>query len=660
MAPSDAVTTRSGVRASSLIGTAFITTITYLAFRYLHTRTRNTKSVEDGTSFAENPIVKNFSALKSYRSDRFYYPSIRTFYHPHRHRQKLQAIAELPLLVFVHGLGGSLEQFGPLLGSLINVGPCFGIELPGHGKSAFEPHDYEAYTVDAFVHLWRTAIASVCREYGHKSVVLLGHSMGCSISALLATQECPDFEVAGMIAICPKANPPTQAQTKQFRRFLSLPDFVLDTFRFVDKIGGVDSKSVKRFVGEHADVSLRKAQLYFNEQFKTPVWKRAAIGCLATYDSQGQPHGGMPGKDTWSKVETPLFLVAGEADSVTKPEEVEHIVSYLRHRKPPSSPKVNVSLKPMIQSESERPTPASSALAPTPYSSFTTPLDASDKPAGQSDQLSSDKIHGTRPAVTEEKSLHSVTIKTVILPSPAAHALLYDPAVYRTLAGLIEDFLRDCVSPHLDLGWQLQSLTTTGKWDVKNLEKWQATLPVSGPICTKAPPPNHTNGLFRALKTLREQDSIHTPKRFIANWKDKIYAIIDISHDPPIYDTKAMDRGGIHYHKFPTVSKVPPTVIEVGKFIALVDRIRNNMAADGETYKSIGVHCHYGYNRTGFFICSYLIEREDFSVEEAVDEFKQAKPPGIKHDHFIDTLYVRYCVGLKKPATLRLEEDSEG
>ncbi|RMD41291.1 hypothetical protein DV735_g3817, partial [Chaetothyriales sp. CBS 134920] len=625
MAPPDAVATRSSARVSSLLGTALITTLTFLGFRFLHTRSgkdKSAKAVEDGTSFAENPIVKNFSEFKSYRSARFSYSAIRTFYHPHKHREKLQAIAELPLLVFVHGLGGSLEQFGPLLGSLVNVGPCFGIELAGHGKSAFDPDDYGAYTFDASVDLWQTAIASICREHGHDKVVLIGHSMGCSLSAALAAattaQAGPrDFNVVGVAAICPMANPPSQSQTKQFRRFLSLPDFVLNAFRFLDKIGGVESKSVTRFVGTGADLSLRKAQLYFNQQFKTPVWKRAAVGCLATYDSQGQPHGGIAGKDVWSRVDTPLFLVAAEADTVTKPEEVEQIVSYLQHRTPQS-----------------------------------------EQGAGRS----SGQKSGSGPAVTEQKSHHSVTIKTVIIPSPAAHALLYDPAVYRTLAGLIEDFLSESVSPHLDQGWQLQSLTTTGKWDVKNLQKWQATLPVSGPICT-GPAPLSPNGLFRALKTLREQDSIHTPKEFIANWKDKIYAVIDISHDPPIYDTKALDRGGIHYHKFPTVSKVPPTEAEVAKFIDLVDRIRASMAADPDTSsssKAIAVHCHYGYNRTGFFICSYLIERQHFSVDEAVDEFKQAKPPGIKHDHFIDTLYVRYCVGLQRRPTLRLEEDSEG
>ena len=47
-------------------------------------------------------------------------------------------------------------------------------------------------------------------------------------------------------------------------------------------------------------------------------------------------------------------------------------------------------------------------------------------------------------------------------------------------------------------------------------------------------------------------------------------------------------------------------------------------------------------NRTGFLICCYLIEVLEWSVEEAVEGFKIAKQPGIKHPHFIDALYVRY------------------
>jgi hypothetical protein len=260
-------------------------------------------------------------------------------------------------------------------------------------------------------------------------------------------------------------------------------------------------------------------------------------------------------------------------------------------------------------------------------------------------------------------SHNSRIVKTAILPAPAAHALMYDHSTYRTVAGLIEDFLSRYVSSQLSLGWQLQQLTTSGKWDVKNLEKWRRVLPVSGPIGAG---PGRPHGLFRALKTLREQDPVHTPAVFLREWRDRIFAVIDISHDSPVYDTKALERGGIEYHKFPTVSKVPPTPLEVKDFIALVDRLRGDRdrASGGHEHghghgheqgdkRAIGVHCHYGYNRTGFFIACYLIEREGYRPQDALDEFARAKPPGIRHDHFIDTLFMRYHVGLRRASTIK-------
>lgn len=120
----------------------------------------------------------------------------------------------------------------------------------------------------------------------------------------------------------------------------------------------------------------------------------------------------------------------------------------------------------------------------------------------------------------------------------------------------------------------------------------------------------------------------------------------------------------MQYHKFPTVSKIPPTPMEVRDFIALVDRLRAELAAqdeEEERKKAMGVHCHYGYNRTGFFICAYLIEREGYDVERALREFAEAKAPGIKHDHFVDTLWARYTVGLRRAPTMRAGmEDDEG
>ncbi|OAP58576.1 hypothetical protein AYL99_07666 [Fonsecaea erecta] len=585
---------------------------------------------EEAAAAADNdhPVLKNHSSVRSYKTKHAEYPSIRTFYHPHAHAEKLQAIADLPLLVFIHGLGGSLPQFAPLLGSLVNIAPCFGIDLPGHGMSSFSPKDYDAYTIEAFCDLWQTAIQGICEQHGHKKVVFICHSMGCSIAAILATSPSFPLRIEGFVGICPKATPPSPSETASARRFLALPDVALNILRVLDRRGGVKSRSVERMAGKAAGIDLRRLQLAFNKGFKTPVWKRSALGCLPQYDPSGRAMGGLPGKDTWERIHVPLFLIAGEADAVTKPAEVTKIVSFLK--KLAVGEEIN-------GSPGSKPLPTDGP-APEQETSDASAVD-------QSSPTADERKFGTLPSTSEMSSHNSKIVKTAILPSPAAHALMYDHSTYRTVAGLIEDFLARYVSPELSLGWQLQQLTTSGKWDVKNLEKWKKVLPVSGPI---GHPPE--SGIFRAMKTLREQDEIHTPSVFVKKWSDQIFAVIDISHDSPVYETQALERGGIQYHKFPTVSKVPPTVVEVADFIALVDRLRLEEPHTVQG-KTIGVHCHYGYNRTGFFICCYLIEKLGYRPQDAIEEFAAQKPPGIKHDHFIDTLFMRYHVGLKKAPT---------
>ena len=184
---------------------------------------------------------------------------------------------------------------------------------------------------------------------------------------------------------------------------------------------------------------------------------------------------------------------------------------------------------------------------------------------------------------------------------------------------------------------------------MKNLGKWRVVPPVSGPIA----------GVFRAMKTLREADEGeggHAPRVVVREWgpssgsgKDglgAIAAVIDISHETPVYDPRGLERGGIVYRKFPTVSKLPPTRDEVREFLGLVDGLREEfgVSPDAElgSHPLIAVHCHYGYNRTGFFLVCHLVERLGWRLKDAIEEFKMKRPPGIRHSHFIDELWGRY------------------
>ncbi|TVY20131.1 mRNA-capping enzyme [Lachnellula arida] len=550
--------------------------------------------------------------------------------------------APLPLLVFIHGLGGSVAQFHPLLTSLVNLSSCLSIDLPGCGVSKFEPKDWDAYTMESLVELLGLIIEDHRRE--GQGVVLIGHSMGCSLSAMLATKSTSFSNllaehVVGLVAVCPRAEAPSPDEVSLFRKLLWIPSPIFNLWRNYDKRGGKDSTSVARFVGVDADDETKALQYRFNYQSKTPVWRRMASGTLPTYEN-GVAKGGFPGKDIWAGLEVPVFLVAGEADNITKPGEIQKIALFLGKSHPiqiemdeASEPVVDAAAAVDISTKAHSPGPSKTKESIRPEYFLETNPDTVEEmyedPSTPNDGLST---------VPPQPSKPKKVLKTTILPSPASHALLYTPATVRILAGLISDFLCTQVTPRLSLGWQLQYLSDAGKWDVKNLAKWQAVKPVSEPI----------NGILRAMKTLREVDETHSPEVFVKEWGSQITDIVDISHESPVYDPRGLEKGGIRYHKFPTVSKIPPTESEVASFIALIDRIREEQTKPGY----IGVHCHYGFNRTGFFIVCYLKERCGYTLPAAISEFAEKRPRGIKHAHFLDTLFVRYCVGLKRAPTL--------
>ncbi|KAI9281571.1 Alpha/Beta hydrolase protein [Sporodiniella umbellata] len=200
---------------------------------------------------------------------------------------------------------------------------------------------------------------------------------------------------------------------------------------------------------------------------------------------------------------------------------------------------------------------------------------------------------------------------------------------------VISEFLiHSCALETLSGAWQILHKTKgENKWDLKNYAKWASIANITekpiGP------------SLFRAMKVMRQPDIHHCPSALLAKYPE-IRFIIDISNDTPPYRTTDFDHSRIEYIKFKTVSKIPPTKQEVATFIQIADACWNKNPKG-----QIAVHCHYGFNRTGFFICCYLIERLNVSVPDALEYFKQVRPPGIRHAHFKDELYLRYVIRKK-------------
>lgn len=152
---------------------------------------------------------------------------------------------------------------------------------------------------------------------------------------------------------------------------------------------------------------------------------------------------------------------------------------------------------------------------------------------------------------------------------------------------------------------------------------------------------------------LRQTDQAHSPFHLIRLYP-KVRHVIDISHGvDAAYDPTSFHGTPVTYHKYPTAAKVPPTEEDVKGFIAIVKECLATSKAEGMDDAEICVHCHYGFNRSGFLLCCWLIEQEGYGVKEALEAFKNARPNGIRHIRkspgqiganadFISTLHRRY------------------
>ncbi|KAI9717599.1 MAG: hypothetical protein M1828_007160 [Chrysothrix sp. TS-e1954] len=519
-------------------------------------------------------FLKEHSRLVAFHVDQtgFTYPGIRVFHHEHPKASSFPPARPLPLLVFVHGLGGSALQYHSLLQRLTSIAPCLAIDLPGCGRSVLAPSDLAAYTPKALTLLLGTIIETYRDKAHEQRIVLIGHSYGCGLVAAIASRSIPEFEqladlVQCAVALCPKGNDLTPNEAGGLRRLLSIPTPVFDILRYFDRRGGLESQSVTRATGVDADVETKKMQVIYNLQSRTPTFRRIARGLLPECERLGSSG------ELWRSVTAHCLVIAGEADRLTPPNEATIVVDMIKSGK------------------AER---------------------------GQN-------VHAT--------------VERVELPRPAAHTLLFSPATVPVVSGLIQNFLVKNVDERLSGAWQLINLSSSSapehKWEMKNLAKWQKIKPVSDLI----------GGVFRAMKTMRQGDNTHCPSVLAQNWHDTIGVVVDISHESPSYKPEQLEDCGIRYHKFPTISKQPPSNEEIENFIAVIDRLREELsscATDASRPKEVAVHCHYGFNRTGYLIVCYLVERLDWKLQDAIDEFARARSPGIKHGYFVDTLFVRY------------------
>eukprot|EP00127_Corallochytrium_limacisporum_P003065 Clim_evm21s145 gene=Clim_evmTU21s145 len=433
-----------------------------------------------------------------------------------------------PTIFMIHGIGGGAEQW---IDQFLFYKDRASIVIPefvGHGQSQRIDHA-DHYRTDSIV----ADMVEIFKMFRSTSNIVFAHSYGTSIVAKMAKEVGADFKC--VVLFGPSFGEPGEEPKVPLP--IKFPDRVFDLFRYLDKIGGTESSSVKRFVHPKAKDRVKRLQLAWNMWNPTYIVKHVIKGASFATPSD------------YENLECPVMIIVGADDKLTPPAKARRIQETLG----PDDCKLNV-------------------LADTRH----------------------------QPMLERKNYVNA----------------------------LLDEFLVDsCGIESLSrLHILRRGNSVFDKWGVKNYEKWKATQSVGAKV---------GKSVLRGIKVMREDDEDHSPEKMHEAFPD-IGCIIDLSSQTPPYDT---EKCPILYKKMATVSKVVPSEENVKTFVELVNKTMEEDLKDGE---SIAVHCHYGFNRTGFMIASYLIEALDYSVSDAIKAYKEARPPGIKHQHFMDRLYLRY------------------
>ncbi|KAI9189094.1 hypothetical protein H9P43_000522 [Blastocladiella emersonii ATCC 22665] len=446
-----------------------------------------------------------------------------------------------PTLVFLHGFGGNLNQYGPLMSLFASAATVVGIDNVGHGLSPDTGAAADYATLSMVADL-EAAIQALVP--GDTPFVLVCHSYGCCMGTHLAVRPALGSRILGMVFLTPKALISPDDRRKAMKQ-ATLPSWLLTVFRKLDRWGGPYSASVGRYVGPAVPEAQRWRQLAWNEH-------------LSNFQVQSMLRG-----TTWAtpedyaRVRVPVLLLGGERDTATPPQ-------------------LNLALLDEL---------LSGAPHPEPY----------------------------------------------IFPGAGHQLMLEETDMVHAVATPF--LVQYCGVAALDPARVVPQDPPAEKWGLKNYAKWQATPSVGNVITLR----DGTVTRVRGMKVLRETDPVHSPAA-LAKQYPNVKLVVDISRDTPPYDPRSLVERGIAYRKVSTTSKIPPSRDEVADFILT---LRDFWAAHPTA--EICVHCHYGFNRTGLMLASFLVEEHGVPVADAIDAFAQARDPGIRHVHFRDELYLRYA-----------------
>lgn len=176
------------------------------------------------------------------------------------------------IVVLIHGLGGNLTHFEPLIAEYTKRNKCFlTFDLPGFGES----DDLHEYDMDRVVLLIYALVKEKCPRSKFR---IIGHSLGCILSLHLSAMlkdECTHLTLIS----CPKLEYPVLRNRLAGLALKLLWNFpgIFDFYRnYFDQNRGLESSGIRNFYCREGNEYMKLYQFYRNIQTSS----RSIVGYL--------------------------------------------------------------------------------------------------------------------------------------------------------------------------------------------------------------------------------------------------------------------------------------------------------------------------------------------------------------------------------------------
>lgn len=111
--------------------------------------------------------------------------------------------------------------------------------------------------------------------------------------------------------------------------------------------------------------------------------------------------------------------------------------------------------------------------------------------------------------------------------------------------------------------------------------------------------------------------------------------VIDLTFTKKYYEPREFIERNVEHQKIFTKGHEIPQRSLVNKFIEIVNSF---LSDEQNSDKLIGVHCTHGLNRTGYFVCAYMILEQGRNPRDTINVFNKARSHQMERANYLNSL----------------------